>query len=342
MVEAALKKNRRDLHDLGILLSPAAAAYLEDMASEVRRETLRFFGRNIGLYTPLYVANYCVNECVYCGYNRSNQIRRGRLTEGEIEDEARAIAATGLTDILLLTGESRAQSGVKYIGRATEILARHFKSVGLEVYPLKTEEYQYLQNLGADFVSVYQETYDPLLYNKVHLSGPKKNYAWRFNAQERALEAGFRGVAFGALLGLGDFRRDTLASGAHAWLISKKFPLAEIAFSTPRLRPCPNKEKTSCQVGETELTQIILALKLFMPWAGLSLSTRERAWYRDNMIGLGVTRLSAGVKTAVGGHSGDDKGDEQFHKSDSRDVQEVCRAIIERGFQPVFNDYVRL
>lgn len=342
MVEAVLKKSRRNLSDLGVLLSPAAAAYLEEMAIQVREQTLRFFGRNIGLYTPLYVANHCVNECVYCGYNRSNEIRRGRLAEDEIEAEARAIAASGLTDILLLTGESRSQSGVEYIGRAVEILAGHFKSVGLEVYPLKTEEYQYLQKLGADFVSVYQETYDPLLYDEVHLSGPKKNYAWRFGAQERALKAGFRGVAFGALLGLGDFRRDVLACGAHAWFIAKKFPLAEISFSTPRIRPCPNQERDDNSVGEAELTQIILALKLFMPWAGLSLSTRERAWYRDHLIGLGVTRLSAGVKTAVGGHSGDDKGDEQFHKSDPRDVGEVCRAIVERGFQPVFNDYVRL
>lgn len=342
MVEAVLNKTGLGLGDLGVLLAPAAAAYLEDMAARVREQTLRFFGRNIGLYTPLYIANHCVNECLYCGFNRSNDIKRGRLTEEEIEAEAAAIAADGLTDILLLTGESRGQSGVEYIGRAVAILARRFKSVGLEVYPLKTEEYQYLHNLGADFVSVYQETYDPVVYDQAHRSGPKKNYAWRFGAQARALEAGFRGAAFGALLGLGDFRRDTLASGAHAWFISKKFPLAEISFSTPRIRPCPNQERGDNQVGEAELTQIILALKLFMPWAGLSLSTRERAWYRDNLIGLGVTRLSAGVKTAVGGHSGAEKGDEQFHKSDPRDVQEVCRAIIKRGFQPVFNDHIRL
>lgn len=342
MVERALSRELRRPADLGALLSPAASAYLEPMAREARRLTLRFFGRNIGLYTPLYAANYCVNECSYCGYNRTNRIRRGSLTFEEIEAEARAIAASGLTDILLLTGESRSRSGVEYIGRVVEILARHFKSVGLEVYPLAADEYRYLKSLGADFVSVYQETYDPELYKRVHPAGPKRDYAWRFASQERALEAGFRGAAFGALLGLGDFRRDVLACGLHAWLVAKKYPRAEISFSTPRIRPFPNRERDENEVDEKKLTQVILALKLFMPWAGLSLSTRERAWYRDHLIGLGVTRLSAGVRTAVGGHSGEDKGDEQFHKSDCREVGEMAIAIMNQGFQPVFNDYVRL
>lgn len=341
-VEAALNKERLRPEDLGALLSPAAGGYLEEMARQVKNRSLKFFGRNIGLYTPLYIANFCVNECAYCGYNRANDIKRARLSFEEIEAEARAIAATGLTDILLLTGESRAQSGVEYIGRAVEILARHFKSVGLEVYPLKTGEYRYLHQLGADFVSVYQETYDPEVYAAVHLAGPKKNYAWRFGAQTRALTGGFRGAAFGALLGLADFRRDALACGFHAYLVAKKFPAAEISFSAPRLRPFPNQPKSWGEVGERELTQVILALKLFMPWAGLSLSTRESAWYRDRLMGLGVTRLSAGVKTTVGGHSGGDKGDAQFHKSDERNVEEMRRAISDNGFQPVFNDYVRL
>ncbi|MDL2259775.1 2-iminoacetate synthase ThiH [Deltaproteobacteria bacterium OttesenSCG-928-K17] len=354
-VERSLAREHKSWRDLGNLLSPAAEAYLEEMAQAAKGLTERHFGRNISLYTPIYIANHCVNECAYCGYNRANHIRRASLSFEEIEAEAEAIAATGLTDILLLTGESRGLSGVEYIGEAVKILARRFKSVGLEVYPLKTEEYGRLHKLGADFISVYQETYDPALYDAVHLAGPKKNYAWRFGANGRALAAGFRGAAFGALLGLGDFRRDTLACGLHAGLVSSRFPQAEISFSTPRIRPLPHtgkgldglvtiqkQEKIESRVGEAELTQVILALRLFMPWAGLSLSTRERAWYRDNLIGLGVTRLSAGVKTGVGGRAGEDKGDEQFQKSDPRDVAEIKLAIEAKGYQPVFNDHVRL
>jgi len=341
-VEATLQKERLEPLDLGVLLSPAAGGKLEEMARAARAATLRHFGRNIGLYTPIYIANYCVNECSYCGYNRKNDIRRGRLNLKEIEAEAEAIAATGLTDILLLTGESKLHSDVEYIGRAVAVLARYFSSVGIEIYPLDVDEYRHLRGQGADFVSVYQETYDPALYDAVHLSGPKKDYAWRFGAQDRALAGGFRGAAFGALLGLGDFRRDVLACGLHARLIQKKYPQAELSFSTPRIRPHPNQPSQSHDVSEADLLQVILALRLFMPWAGLSLSTRETARFRDQAIGLGITRLSAGVSTSVGGHNGADKGDEQFHKSDERGVEEVCRAIVKRGGQPVFSDYVRL
>ncbi|UQZ90921.1 2-iminoacetate synthase ThiH [Deltaproteobacteria bacterium Smac51] len=341
-VHRALAKERLALDDLGVLLSPAGFLHIEEMALKAREVTARFFGRNIALYTPLYIANHCVNECSYCGYNLRNHIRRAKLSFKEIETEAEAIAATGLTEILLLTGESRVKSDVDYIAGAVKILARHFRCVGIEVYPMNVDEYRQIQQAGADYVSVYQETYDPDLYDRVHLSGPKKDYAWRFGANQRALEAGFRGVSFGALLGLGDFRRDVLATGAHAELIARKYPQAEISFSTPRLRPFPNQEKNESHVGEAELAQVILALRLFMPWAGLSLSTRERAEFRDHLIGLGITRLSAGVETGVGGHSGEGKGDEQFHKSDGRSVEEVRRAIAAKGCQPVFNDYVRV
>lgn len=341
-VRRALDKERLSLEDFAALLSPPAFDHLEEMAEKARVRTARYFGRNVGLYTPLYIANHCVNECSYCGYNLKNRIRRAKLSFGEIEAEAEAVAAGGLTDILLLTGESRAKSDVAYIAEAVKILARRFRSVGIEVYPMSVDEYAQVREAGADYVSVYQETYDPALYDRVHISGPKKDYAWRFGANARALEAGFRGVSFGALLGLGDFRRDVLACGAHAWFVARQYPQAEIAFSTPRLRPYPNQPKNESHVGEAELAQVILALRLFMPWAGLSLSTRERAEFRDEFIGLGITRLSAGVSTGVGGHSGQSRGDEQFHKSDERDVEAVRRAIIAKGCQPVFNDYVRV
>ncbi|MDR1397623.1 MAG: 2-iminoacetate synthase ThiH [Desulfarculales bacterium] len=341
-VEAALKREHRDCNDLGALLSPAAAVYLEDMAVLARDVSLRFFGRNVSLYTPLYIANYCVNRCLYCGYNHDNHIRRARLSPAEIAAEAAAIAATGLKDILLLTGESRIYSSPAYIGQAVEILNRYFPSVGLEIYPLRLEQYGRLHELGSDFISVYQETYDPALYDRVHLSGPKKNYSWRFGANERALAAGFRGASFGVLLGLGDFRRDVLACAAHALLVQEKYPQAEIGFSVPRIRPYPNREKNETGIGEAQLLQIILSLRLFMPWAGISLSTRESAHFRDNCIGLGITRLSAGVSTGVGGHLGGEKGDQQFHKADPRSAPEICRALVSRGYQPVFRDYIRV
>lgn len=369
-VEAALNREHRDIGDLAALLSPAAADYLEPMARLAQDLTRRFFGRNISLFAPLYLANHCINECVYCGYNRRNDIIRARLSPEEIEREAEAIAAGGIRDLLVLTGESRKHSDVGYIAEAIGLLGRYFPTLGLEVYPLTVEEYREVQAAGADFVSLYQETYDPELYAQVHLSGPKRDYAFRLGAQERALAAGFRGVSFGALLGLGDFRRDVLACGLHALMIQEKFPEAEIGFSVPRIRPFPNpewgpapaksvmtengrpgtdsrpapphQEKNASNVGEAELLQVILALRLFRPWASISLSTRESARFRDHSIGLGVTRLSAGVSTAVGGYSDSEKGDPQFHKSDQRGVEEVCRAIVGRGAQPVFNDHVRL
>jgi 2-iminoacetate synthase len=341
-VDKVLKKEIKEPFDLGVLLSPAAGNRLGEMALLAAKETKRYFGRNIWLYTPMYIANFCINECLYCGYSRNNEIHRARLSLEEIEAEAKIIAQTGLTDILLLTGESRQHSDVAYIGEAVEILSRYFSSVGLEVYPVRSEEYSFLRQKGADFVSVYQETYNQELYKKVHPGGPKKNYQWRFSTQERALMGGFRGVAFGALLGLGDWRENVLACGAHAYYVQKKYPTAEISFSTPRIRPVPNRSELISDVSEIELLQVIMALRLFMPWVSLSLSTRERADFRDSCVGLGVNRLSAGVCTSVGGHSGEKKGDEQFFKADERGVDEVCSAIVSKGCQPVFNDYVRV
>lgn len=341
-VEAALEREHRTAHDLGVLLSPAAAAHLEGMARRAKDLTDRFFGRNIALYTPLYIANHCANECVYCGYNRRNRIRRAKLTPEEIEREAVAVAATGLTEILLLTGESKAHSDVGYIAEAVRILSRHFSCVGIEVYPMDVDDYREIHAAGADFISVYQETYDPALYDRVHLAGPKKNYTYRLNANARALEAGFRGASFGALLGLGNFRRDALACGLHAAGVHRRFPQAEIGFSVPRMRGFPNRENNAVDVTEAELLQVMLAYRLFMPWAGISLSTRESARFRDNCIGLGITRLSAGVRTGVGGHAEEEKGDEQFRKADSRSVEEIRQAVLAKNRQPVFNDYVRV
>ncbi|MEO1816181.1 MAG: 2-iminoacetate synthase ThiH [Acetobacterium sp.] len=340
-VEAALKKDHLSIEDYGALLSPAATPYLEEMAKKANIETRKHFGNSIGLFTPLYIANYCENNCVYCGFNCKNKIRRGKLSLAEMERELEAIARTGLKEILILTGESRHHSGVEYIGAGVKLAAAYFSTVGIEIYPLNVDEYAYLKKCGADFVSVYQETYNISKYEQVHLSGSKRVFPYRFDSQERALMGGMRGVSFGALLGLGDFRKDAFATGLHALYIQQKYPHAEIGFSTPRLRPyINNADNNPNDVHEKQLLQVMLAYRLLMPFAGITISTRERAGFRDHVIGMVATKISAGVSVGVGGHDQEDKGDEQFEISDPRSVSEVHQMILNRGLQPVYRDYI--
>lgn len=338
-----LQKDIISLEDYKVLLSPAAEKYLEPIAHKAKKETMKHFGNSINMFTPLYIANYCENYCVYCGFNCMNKINRAKLTMKEIEEEMAAIAGTGLKEILLLTGESRNMSSVEYIGEAVKIACKYFSSISIEIYPLNVDEYRYLRECGADYVCVYQETYDTDKYEEVHLFGHKRIYPYRFNAQERALMANMRGVSFGALLGLGDFRKDAFAAGLHASLIQKKYPHAEISFSIPRLRPyINNSDNNPNDVHEKQLLQVMLAYRLFMPYAGITISTRERAGFRDNVIGIAATKISSGVKVGVGGHDKDEKGDEQFEIADSRNVKEIHDMIISKGLQPVYNDYIRL
>ena len=342
-VERVLQSTNLNLNGFGALLSPAAQPYLEQMARKAQLETRKHFGTSICLFTPLYIANYCENHCVYCGFNCHNHIQRAKLTTEEIERELQAIAATGLQEILLLTGESRTASSVEYIGEAVKLAARYFRNVGIEIYPLNSEEYRYLNQCGADFVSVYQETYNPDKYEQVHLSGHKRVYPYRFYSRERALLGGMRGVAFGALLGLDDFRKDAFATGLHAYYTQKKYPQAEISFSCPRMRPyIHNAYNNPNEVHETQLLQVMLAYRLFLPYAGITISTRERAGFRDHVVGMCATKISAGVNVGVGGHEEEQKGDEQFEISDPRTVDEVDAMLKERGLQPVYIDYVRV
>lgn len=342
-VAEALESESLGEEQYAALLSPAAAPFLEQMARKAQHLTTRQFGNSVGLYTPLYIANYCVNHCVYCGFNCQNHINRGKLTFEEIDHELAAIAKTGLREILLLTGESRYHSDVEYIGKAVEIAKQYFTTIGIEVYPMEVEEYAHLQRCGADFVSVYQETYDREKYAQVHLSGPKRDFAYRFNAQERALMGGMRGVGVGALLGLGNFRKDAFAAGLHASYLQKKYPKAEVSFSVPRLRPYKNNaENSSNDVHEPQLLQVMLAYRLLLPFAGINISTRERAGFRDHVVGLAATKISAGVKTGVGGHEEEEKGDAQFQISDPRSVTEIEQMLVARGMQPVYRDYIRM
>ncbi len=343
-VRRALAAPSRGPREFAALLSPAAAPFLEEMARLARGEKRRYFGGNIYLFTPLYISNYSETYCLYSGFNCRNKIRRAKLGMDEIEREMKAIAETGLEEILILTGESRRASGVEYIGDACALARRYFKTVGIEVYPVNSDEYAYLHERGADYVTVFQETYDPERYAELHLAGHKRVFPYRFEAQERALMGGMRGVAFAALLGLSDFRRDAYAAGMHAYLLQRKYPHAEISFSCPRLRPITGGEgvKPADKVGERELLQILCAYRLFMPYAGITVSTRERAGFRDSAMEIAATKISAGVSTGIGGHAGEEKGDDQFEIADCRTVDEVTAAAAARGLYSVTNDYVYL
>lgn len=340
-VKQALLQEHLTPEGFAALLSPAAAPLLEQLAHRVQAETRRHFGNAVNLFTPLYIANYCENYCIYCGFNCHNKIKRARLTAAEIEQEMQAIAAQGLEEILLLTGESPAMSDVRYIGDACRLARRYFRVVGLEVYPMDSADYAYLHQCGADFVTVFQETYDPDKYGQLHLGGRKRIFPYRFNAQERALRGGMRGVGFAALLGLDDFRRDALATGLHAYLLQRKYPQAEIAFSCPRLRPIINNDQINPKdVHERQLLQIICAYRIFLPFASLTISSRESARFRDNVVGLAATKISAGVDVGIGGHSRESKGDEQFLIDDGRTVREICTMLTSRGLQPVASEYI--
>lgn len=340
-VKRALIHTNRTPEDFAALLSPAAMPYLEEMAQMAQEETRKHFGNSIYMFTPLYIANYCENYCIYCGFNCHNKINRAKLNEEEIEHEMAAIAKTGLQEVLILTGESRKMSDVAYIGEACKIAKKYFRVIGLEVYPMNSNEYAYLHECGADYITVFQETYNSAKYETLHLAGHKRIFPYRINAQERAIIGGMRGVGFAALLGLDDFRKDAYATGMHAYLLQRKYPHAEIAFSCPRLRPIINNDKINpMDVHEAQLVQVITAYRLFMPFANITISTRECARVRDNVIDIAATKISAGVSVGIGGHDGEEKGDEQFEISDGRTVEQVYEAILERGLQPVMSDYI--
>ena len=348
-VRAALDRETCTVEDFKALLSPAAEPFLEEMAERARRETSKHFGNTVHLFTPLYIANYCENYCVYCGFNCYNDIKRMKLNMEQIEHEMRVIADSGMEEILILTGESRAQSDVKYIGEACKLARKYFRMVGLEIYPVNTDEYKYLHECGADYVTVFQETYDTEKYEQLHLLGHKRVWPYRFDAQERALMGGMRGVAFSALLGLSDFRKDALASALHVYYLQRKYPYAEMSLSCPRLRPIINNDKINpLDVHEKQLCQILCAYRIFLPFVGITVSSRESARFRNGIVKIAATKVSAGVSTGIGDHeskytgkeSDSSQGDEQFEIDDSRSLDKMYKDITDEGLQPVLNDYL--
>ncbi len=347
-VKQALLRESCSIDDFKALLSPAALPYLEELAAKAKSETSRHFGNTVYLFTPLYLANYCENYCVYCGFNCYNDIVRKKLSLEEAEHEMRVIADAGIEEILMLTGESHAQSDLAYIGQACRLAARYFRNVGLEIYPVNSEDYRYLHRCGADQITVFQETYDMDSYEKLHLLGHKRVFPYRFEAQERAILGGMRAVAGSALLGLSDFRKDALASALHIYYLQRKYPHVEYSLSCPRLRPIINNDKISPQdVQEKQLCQVLCAYRIFLPYVGITVSSRERKHFRDGIVKIAATKVSAGVSTGIGDHEGKyhgtqeaEAGDEQFEISDGRSFDEMYQDIAAEGLQPVLNDYI--
>ena len=348
-VKAALEHDTCTIEDFKALLSPAAEPFLEQMAQRARLETSKHFGNTVYLFTPLYIANYCENYCVYCGFNCYNHIKRMKLSMEQIEKEMQVIADSGMEEILILTGESRGRSNVEYIGEACKLARKYFRMVGLEIYPVNTDEYKYLHECGADYVTVFQETYDADKYEQLHLLGHKRVWPYRFDAQERALQGGMRGVAFSALLGLSDFRKDALASALHVYYLQRKYPHAEMSLSCPRLRPIINNDKINpLDVHEKQLCQVLCAYRIFLPYVGITVSSRESAEFRNGIVKIAATKVSAGVSTGIGDHESkytgketdDVQGDEQFEIDDNRSLEKMYKDIAEEGLQPVLNDYL--
>jgi 2-iminoacetate synthase len=347
-VKRAIAAETCSIENFKALLSPAALPFLEEIAAKAKVETGKHFGNTVYVFTPIYIANYCSNYCVYCGFNCYNDIARKQLSYDEIEKEMKVIADAGLEEILILTGESPEKSSIEYIGEACKLARKYFRNVGLEIYPTNVKEYEYLHSCGADYITVFQETYNSDRYEQLHLMGNKRVFPYRFEAQERAIMGGMRGVGFSALLGLDDFRKDALATALHAYYLQRKYPYVEYSLSCPRLRPIINNDKINpLDVHEEQLCQIICAYRIFMPFIGITVSSRESARFRDGIVRIAATKVSAGVSTGIGDHEekyegkeNSDTGDEQFEIADNRSLKKMYNDISQEGLQPVLNDYI--
>lgn len=338
-VKRALAKEKLDCMDLLTLLSPAALPQLKTMAKVSNHITIKNFGHVILLYTPIYVADYCQNECVYCSFNVKNEFARSMLNMSQLEEIARKISLTGLKHVLILTGESRTHTPVSYLEECAKLLRKFFTSISIEVYPMEEFEYVRLEKSGVDGVTIYQEVYDEAIYDDLHKSGPKKNYHFRLDAPERAAKAGLRTVSIGSLLGLNDFRIETFFTGLHALYLQKKYWDIEVGVSLPRFRPHLGEFSPKAMVSDRDFIQALMALRIFLPRCGISISTRESPTFRENILPLGVTRLSAGVSTNVGGFDMQGKTKPQFEISDTRSVSEIKKMLESKGYQPSFVDW---
>ena len=338
-VERALAAMSPRLDDFMSLVSPAAAPYLEEMAQRSHRLTVRRFGRIIGLFAPLYVSNVCTNRCVYCGFNAGNTVERLTLTVEQAMEEGRFIHEQGFRHLLLVSGEAPGLVSPAYLGEVAQALKPLFASIAIEVYPMPADDYRYLVGCGVDGLVVYQETYDERLYSEVHPAGRKRDFQWRIETPERGGEAGFRRVGLGALLGLDNWRAEAFFLALHASYLLRKYWKSHITVSFPRLRPAAGCYEPKAPVDDFSLVQMMTALRLFLPDAGLVLSTRESAGLRNNLIPLGITSMSAGSRTEPGGYTNAGEAEAQFAVADERPPDAVAEVIRQKGYEPVWKDW---
>ncbi len=338
-VQAALAKDHLQFEDFLMLLSPKATPFLEQMAQRARAETLRHFGRAVHLFTPLYLSDHCTNQCRYCGFNARNKQKRRHLSLDEAEAEARSIAATGLGHILLLTGDARKISSPEYIAEVAQRIKPFFASVGIEVYSMSVEEYAMLHTHGVDSMTLFQETYNPELYDFLHPAGPKSDFSYRLNAPGRAVEGGMHSVNVGALLGLDKLEHDGFCTGLHAWWLQRHHAGVEVSVSVPRMCPHEGNFDVPHVLDDKRFVQYITAVRCFLPRVGITVSSRENAFMRDHVVPLGVTRVSAGVSTMVGGRNTESGETGQFDISDHRSVAEMIEALSTIGYQAVCKDW---
>lgn len=315
--------------------------FIEELALEAKRITEQNFGRTISLYAPVYLSNYCSSHCTYCGFHSQNKIKRVKLTLEEIRKEMETIHTTGIRNILLLTGESYKFTPVSYLKDTARIAGEFFQGISIEVHPMLSSEYKELFEAGVDGVTIYQETYDRGRYAEVHLSGFKKNYDYRRETPARAAQAGMRQISMGILLGLSQVARDVCELYNHLREMEKAYPGVEYSLSFPRLRTIKGREFALCDVDDKTFIKILCMTRILFPRVGINLSTREEARLRDHLLGIGVTKMSAGSNTAVGGYTIKEERDQdpQFDTEDKRSVAEVVAMIKAQGFDPVFTDW---
>ncbi|RSD30546.1 2-iminoacetate synthase ThiH [Vibrio pectenicida] len=343
-VEMALCKQKRDLEDFKALISPAADDYLEQMAQLSYSSTRKRFGNTMSLYIPLYLSNLCANACTYCGFSMENRIKRRTLTKGEIGDEVSAIKQMKFDSVLLVTGEHETKVGMHYFREMLPMIKRSFNYVAMEVQPLEQDNYVELKTLGLDAVMVYQETYHPSTYAQHHLRGNKTDFEFRLDTPDRLAKAGIDKIGIGALIGLEEWRTDCFFVAAHLDYLERTYWQTRYSISFPRLRPCEGSNSSAGTIpkslmSDRQLVQLICAYRLLNSEVELSLSTRESALFRDNVLPLGITSMSAASKTQPGGYSMSDVELEQFEISDDRSASAVEKMIRAKGFDPVWRDW---
>ncbi|MBB3324984.1 MULTISPECIES: 2-iminoacetate synthase ThiH [Atlantibacter] len=339
-VERALRCPRPGREEMMALLSPAADAYLEPLARQAQRLTRQRFGHTVSFYVPLYLSNLCANDCTYCGFSMSNRIKRKTLDADEIARECAAIKALGFDHLLLVTGEHQSKVGMDYFRTHFPAIRQQFASLQMEVQPLAEQEYAELKTLGLDGVMVYQETYHEAVYARHHLRGNKQDFFWRLETPDRLGRAGIDRIGLGALIGLSDsWRVDCYMVAEHLLWLQQHYWKSRYSISFPRLRPCTGGVEPASIMDERQLVQTICAFRLLAPEVELSLSTRESPAFRDNVIPLAITSVSAFSKTQPGGYADDHPELEQFAPHDARRPDEVAAALSRSGIQPVWKDW---